>query len=236
MDCSTFREALSARLDGETGPVPDEALDRHLLRCPDCRAWDERITGLRRGMLVREAPPVPDLTERITAAARPKRGRLLRGALGVVAVAQSGLGIAQLLGAAGVHGAHSTHLSNESAAWNLAIGIGLLWAALRPRAAGGQLPAFAGFTLIIGAVSAADLLGGHVTAGRVFSHVLVAIGVGLLIAVHRRLGRDPHPTPSTADDRDTPDLPKPDLPDPAHPAAPHRAPHRRTGHQGHHAA
>ncbi|MFH8367179.1 zf-HC2 domain-containing protein [Streptomyces sp. NPDC018031] len=50
MDCSEFRTAISARIDGEAPPpdVPDGVLDAHLRECADCRAWDERARELRR--------------------------------------------------------------------------------------------------------------------------------------------------------------------------------------------
>ncbi|MFI5593221.1 zf-HC2 domain-containing protein [Amycolatopsis sp. NPDC051758] len=204
MNCSDLRESLSARVDGEQPEVADDVLDRHLAGCPDCRAWQERATALRRLTLVREAPRVPDLTARILAevpAPRPQQWRL-RVALGLVALVQSGLGLAELLGADVGHAAHGSlaaavHLGNESAAWNVAVGIGLLWAALRPAAAAGLLPALGGFVLVLGLVSGIDLSTGQVAVDRVASHGLVVAGVALLFAVRRQHAR--HPAPPLAD-------------------------------------
>jgi len=39
MRCTRFREAISARLDGEDPGLPTEQLDAHLAGCPDCRSW-----------------------------------------------------------------------------------------------------------------------------------------------------------------------------------------------------
>jgi hypothetical protein len=95
--------ALQRRLPGGggQGQLQDDVLNRHVTGCPACRAWQEQATALRRLTLVREAPQVPDLTARILAdapAPRPQR-RGLRVALGLVALVQSGLGLAELLGA-----------------------------------------------------------------------------------------------------------------------------------------
>jgi predicted anti-sigma-YlaC factor YlaD len=195
-----LRESLSARIDGEQPVVTDDVLDRHLAGCPECRAWQERATALRRMTLVREAPAVPDLTARILAEApapRPQPWRV-RLALGLVALVQSGLGLAELTGVDVGHAAHSglvaaAHLGNESAAWNVAVGIGLLWAALRPSAAAGLLPALGGFVVVLGIVSGFDLSTGQVAADRVASHGLVVAGVALLLAVRRQHARRPAP-------------------------------------------
>ncbi|WP_410608056.1 zf-HC2 domain-containing protein [Amycolatopsis sp. lyj-109] len=200
VDCSELRESISARVDGEQPVVPEDVLDRHLTGCPDCRAWQERATALRRLTLVREAPQVPDLTAKILAEApvsRPQRWGL-RVALGLVALVQSGLGLAELLGADVGHAGHGTlaaavHLGNESAAWNVAVGIGLLWAALRPATAAGLLPALGGFVVVLGIISGVDLTTGEVALDRVASHGLVVVGVALLVAVRRQHKRRPAP-------------------------------------------
>jgi predicted anti-sigma-YlaC factor YlaD len=205
VNCSDFREALSARIDGEAGSLPDSVVDRHLAGCPHCRAWHDDAVRLRRLMLVREAPRVPDLTERIlTEVPAPSAQRWgLRIALTLVALVQSGLGLAELLGMDVGHAEHggmaamAVHLGNESAAWNLAVGFGLLWAAMRPATASGLLPALAGFVAVLGLVSGIDLFDGQVTVPRVLSHGLLVAGVGLLYGVRRRHRRTSTPGPST---------------------------------------
>jgi predicted anti-sigma-YlaC factor YlaD len=216
VQCAELRESLSARLDGES-TSDDDVLDRHVEACPGCRSWQEQAVALRRTMLVREAPPVPDLSERILANVVPPRADkwAVRIALAVVGLAQAGLGFGDLLLKGAEHAGHAgtagmadmpgmtgmttaSHLGSESAAWNIAIGIGLLWAALRPRFATGLLPAFAGFVLVLGIVSAVDASGGDVAAGRLSSHVLVVVGVALLFVLHRQLRRSPAPVPKSA--------------------------------------
>ncbi|MEA5362923.1 zf-HC2 domain-containing protein [Amycolatopsis sp., V23-08] len=205
MNCSDFREALSARIDGETATLPDSVVDLHLAGCPQCRAWQDDAVRLRRVLLVREAPRVPDLTERILTEipAPPAQRWGLRIALALVALGQSGLGFAELLGADVGHAGHggmmamAVHLGNESAAWNLAVGFGLLWAALRPATASGLLPALAGFVAVLGLMSGIDLFDGAVTVSRVLSHGLLVAGLGLLYGVRRQHRRTSTPGPST---------------------------------------
>ncbi|MCX2954506.1 zf-HC2 domain-containing protein [Lentzea sp. NEAU-D7] len=210
MDCSICREALSARLDGEDEGVPADQVDAHLETCAACQDWNGTATALTRTLRVRPAVPVPDLTAAILDAAPPitppaPRGWLPRMLLGGVAVAQLTLGLAQVLGASSPHGGHAGggHLFNESTAWNLAIGLGLLWTALRPVATAGMLPVTAAFVAVLIPYSASDLINGTATAGRVLSHSLLVAGLALLALVHFR-DRDPGGR-SPLQDSDSPD-------------------------------
>jgi predicted anti-sigma-YlaC factor YlaD len=99
------------------------------------------------------------------------------------------------------------HLFNESTAWNLAVGLGLLWTALRPAATSGMLPVVGAFVAVLIPYSASDLLSGTATASRVFSHVILVIGLGLLVLVHFTHrgpgGRTPLRHSDSADTTDT---------------------------------
>jgi predicted anti-sigma-YlaC factor YlaD len=154
-------------------------------------------------MLVRAAPPVPDLTRLIlhrTPAPDAERWPA-RIALLLVAFAQLTLASAQLFGVASgmrelpAGASMLDHLTHEGTAWNLAVGVGLLWAALRPSSAAGQLPVLTGFVAVLTAFSAADLITGTVTVQRVLTHVFVVAGVVLLYVVrHQHRGtRGPRP-------------------------------------------
>lgn len=197
MDCDTCREALSARMDGEPEPVPAERTDRHLRDCPECRDWQRRAAALTRTLRVRSVDPVPDVTERVLARARPPRrvpaGRAwwCRLALAGVALAQLWLGVDQLLGA-GTGMSHpmslpgmGAHLFDESTAWNLALGLGMLWVAVRVRAAAGMLAVLAGFLLVLTAFCVHDLAAGEVTVARVASHGLLVVGLAMVWLVQR---------------------------------------------------
>ncbi|MBV9843597.1 MAG: zf-HC2 domain-containing protein [Kutzneria sp.] len=187
MDCATSREALSAQLDGELTPVPADALDQHLVHCPACREWQQRSATLTRTLRVRVATTIPDFTDVVLAQAPVVARRWWpRVALGVTAVVQLTLGIAQVFGAdqamPGMAG--GGHLFNESTAWNLALGLGMLWTALRTRAAAGMLPVMAGFLAVLTVFSVHDLLIGQVVVPRVALHGLLIVGLGLVYAVH----------------------------------------------------
>lgn len=231
MRCEECREGLSARLDGESEPA---GVDRHLTGCAACQDWLARAERLRRALLLRPAPAVPDLTEVILerTPAPAGEGWGLRIALGVVAVAQLALAFAQLLGEDAGH-AMSGHLTHESSAWNLAVGVGLLAATLRPKTASGQLPLLTGFVAVLLALSAGDLVSGQVTVGRVATHALVVLGLVLLFAVHRQHRGRHAPLPAaTADSTSTGSSP---AADPASAPRPRPRSSRRQAH-GHHAA
>ena len=119
VDCSTCREALSARFDGEDEGMPATEVNAHLETCADCQAWHEAATALTRTLRVRPATPVPDLTAEILDAAPPitppaPRRWLPRTLLGGVAVAQLTLGLAQVLGTGtSAHGGHTTGVDSS---------------------------------------------------------------------------------------------------------------------------
>lgn len=218
VDCLTCREAVSARLDGEPEPVPAVDTDEHLATCAGCRAWQARVTDTTRALRVRQAPAVPDLTDAILEVAVPPsgtRGWWARIALIVVATAQLSLALSQMFGISAHlagHAPEAGHLFNESTAWNLALGIGLLWAAFRSRVTSGLIPVLSGFVLLLGIYSAQDLAAGAVPATRVLGHGLLLLGLGLLIVINRRYG-DPAPQPGTALDDTRDDSVTTDTPD-----------------------
>ncbi|NUT97622.1 MAG: hypothetical protein HOY78_36925, partial [Saccharothrix sp.] len=200
---------------------PPGDADAHVSDCTACRAWFERATALTRALRLRPAVAVPDLTGAVLAAVPPRtRGWYPRLGLAGVAVAQLTLGLSQVLGLRAPHGAG--HLFNESTAWNLALGLGLLWTALRPRAAAGMLPVMAGFVVVVGVYSFSDLAGGVVSVERVTSHAILVVGLVLLVLVHRGR-RNPDDGRAVAPD-DSPDLP--DSSDTSEPLS--RRPTRRT--------
>jgi predicted anti-sigma-YlaC factor YlaD len=224
VDCRTCREALSARLDGEAEPVPAAETDAHLAQCVPCTRWEVQAQALTRTIRVRPAPPEPDLVDAVLAAVPPRHPALApRLGLAAIGIVQLWLALAQLLGGATApdtgHGP-SNHLFNEGAAWNLALGIGLLVAAVKAGRAAGLLPTLGGFVALLLAFSVHDLLDGTATFTRVVSHLPLVAAVVLLFLVSRAHREQPTPgTPAkrghddagrTADTDDPGTRPSPD--------------------------
>ncbi|WP_033341026.1 zf-HC2 domain-containing protein [Catenuloplanes japonicus] len=215
--CETFREAVSARLDGEDTGLGD-ALDLHLDGCADCRAYEDSAAAVSRmaGLLgggspfagvddsVLDALPAPRRRLRIPV---PRRVLVLtlRLLLGVLGAGQFILGVAQIAGIAAVDHAHTAlggaspnHLINESAAWNLAVGAGFAWIAMRRGRPSGILPTLTVFVSVLVLLSASDLMAGRVETVRLFSHALVLAGYLVVVALTRP-GMDPGEPPADHD-------------------------------------
>lgn len=192
MSCEPYREAASARLDGEASGMASVVLDEHLARCPDCSAWLD--TATRAGRLLRvsgDTPPdlsAPILRDAGLPAARLlRRRRLLQLGLVLLAALQWMLAVPAAWGenvgmAAMQMGAHQAH---ESAAWNVAVGAALLAVALRPSRAAGTLPILLAFVVVLSVLSVPDLLDGAVTGARLASHAGVLLGLVLVTALAR---------------------------------------------------
>ena len=197
VDCSTCREALSARLDGEDEGVPAEEVDAHLETCADCQEWQETAISLNRTLRVRPATAVPDLAAAILDAAPPitppaPRGWLPRTLLGGVAIAQLTLGLAQVLGTGSsartaamppvsTAATSSTRARPGISRWDSACS-GPRCAPPRPRHAARHRRV----RRRADPLSASDLVSGTATAGRVLSHSLLLAALALLALTHFR--------------------------------------------------
>jgi predicted anti-sigma-YlaC factor YlaD len=217
VECEVCRTALSARIDGEPESVPSARVNEHLEQCRECCSW--YVTAVEVSKLVRASRShAPDLTDAIFAAAelqRPRRSvsstlrgivpsspvELTRLLLGLLGVAQVGLAVAQIAGldfGMSHHGVETTrHLLNESTAWNLAIGVGLLCCAIRPSATAGVLPVLASVVAVLSAFVVDDLHAGMVPLPRVASHGVLVVALVLVTIVHRT--RQPHTCPPVGD-------------------------------------
>jgi predicted anti-sigma-YlaC factor YlaD len=198
MQCPVYREALSARLDGEPLGVPERALDEHLATCAACAAWAEDAALVTRRARLAAAPSVPDLTARVLqalprelpGAAAAARARLtetaLRLALLAIGVAQAGIAWPVL-----ADGSMSApvHMAHETGAWNLALAAAFLAVAAAPRLAAGALPFLGTFAVLLTVVTVQDLGAGHVHADRAVAHLLLIAGVLLVGAMAWRSRR-----------------------------------------------
>lgn len=194
MRCELIREAASARLDHEDLPdgLTDADVDRHLDTCLACGAWAAQASDLHREVRVRPAVPVPDRTEALLAAiplgSRPQPVReWVRYALLAIGLTQVLLALPVLLMGDDLDA--PVHLAREMAGFELALGVGLLSAAWRPRLATGLLPFAAAFAVTMVLAAGIDLAQGRAVAFTEAHHLIDLAGVGLLWLLHPRPGR-----------------------------------------------
>ncbi|MEU4559135.1 zf-HC2 domain-containing protein [Actinoplanes sp. NPDC023936] len=124
---------------------------------------------------------------------------LLYIALALVGTVQLMLGLTQVGG--GVSAAHDHaglnatpgHLWHESAAWNVAIGAGYLFIALRRTRPTGLLPTLTAFVAMLLLLSVNDLTGGRVDVARLVGHGFVILGYVLVVALARGVGGEARP-------------------------------------------
>jgi predicted anti-sigma-YlaC factor YlaD len=197
MRCTRFREAISARIDGEEPGMPVENVDAHLAVCPECRSWAAAATSPALTAAASPGDPVaidPALLARLVgpaAAARTGRSRLMSTLEWRMVLA--GIGLAQLVLAwpgGFLEGGHaSTHLSHELTGWDVGLAVGLLVVGWRPARAWGMLPLVAVLVAATVVASGVDLASGHALLGREAVHALALAGLGCVWALARRVPR-----------------------------------------------
>jgi predicted anti-sigma-YlaC factor YlaD len=199
--CERWREALSARADGEPSGLDDALVDAHVAGCASCSDFQAGLTRLHRAMRVAPAELVPDLTDAIIAAARADRRvsfgitMALRWVLVVIAAVEMGMAFPDLLG--------RWHTGGELSTWGVATAIGFLAAAAAPRRAGAMLPMLGCAAALTTFVASRDVIEGHAAAGAEAPHALLLVGVIVLALLwHRdRLENAPEPEARTVGER-----------------------------------
>jgi predicted anti-sigma-YlaC factor YlaD len=197
MRCTRFREAVSARIDGEDPGLPTRAIDAHLAGCPDCRAWADAVASPALRSVASPADPDaidPALLARLvrpTAAAAPARHGLLSTLEWRVVLAVIGLLQVALAWPGGIldNGHASIHLAHELTAWDMGLAAGFLVVAWRPARAWGMLPLVGVLVAAMVVTSGFDLVWGHALLGRETVHVLALAGLGCVWALARRMPR-----------------------------------------------
>jgi predicted anti-sigma-YlaC factor YlaD len=208
MQCTTYREAISARLDGEPLGVPEQDLDAHLDACPGCAAWADAAATVTRRARLAPAQRVPDLTAAVlTALPDPRRREARRQvALEMLRLALLAMGVAQAvlawpaLAFGGGAMAAPMHMTEETGAWNLAVAAAFLAVAAAPRLAAGALPFLGTFAALLTVLTANDLVAGRVPVERAVGHLLLLAGV-VLVGVIAWRGRRRRSAPAVARDR-----------------------------------
>jgi predicted anti-sigma-YlaC factor YlaD len=224
MGCEQWREILSAQLDGEETAAERAAAQGHLDECATCRAWFATAAAVTRRVRTRLVTDVPDRTDAILAAIGgaaaagaaadaappahrsrwrphlPGRGALvvgLRAALGLLGAVQLVLGLAQVGRGATAEHLHASgqHLWHESAAWNVAVGAGFLFVAVRRSPPSGLLPMLSAFVGTLLLLSVNDLATGSVGTERLVSHGFLVVGYLITVLLSRPGLRPGGPAP-----------------------------------------
>lgn len=188
--------ALSARLDGERSGYPDDVIDAHLANCEECQAFYRQAVALSqtlqpaaRDLAEDEAP---DLSEVILADVEPEwRRRASARALGLALtrVLLVLLGLVFMVWSISVLGSTPSNaidenysaLLGEAAAFRIAIGFGLFFAAWQPRLVVGMLP-IVGTTFTFSAgFTARDIILGTAGGGQLGFLFLLFVTLGVLV-------------------------------------------------------
>ena len=194
MQCDRFREAISARIDGEDPGLPDGALDAHLGACADCRAWQQQAHAVTRRARLGGLFLDHDLTSQVLAAAPAAatgRGRRFaqRAGLAAVAAAQLAITIPLLILAhdrdAGLHAAH------ELGSFDLSLAIAFAIGAIRPALSAGLAWPCAIAAAGLTGTAVIDLIGGQTLGADEAQHLVAVAGALLLIWQARTNGGRP---------------------------------------------
>jgi predicted anti-sigma-YlaC factor YlaD len=186
VDCATAREALSARLDGESSAEEDLRLEEHLRGCSACGAWSSSAADATRRLRLRPVQPIPDLADKVVGkmheddrrrdAWPPERWLLL--VVGAVMLVFA----LPMLGPTG----GDVHLLREAGVTDLALAVGVLFAAVQPWRAAGMLPVVLVLAAGLTVTSVADVVSGRVAPIEESVHTLAPTAALLLWRLRRR--------------------------------------------------
>ncbi|WP_250002150.1 zf-HC2 domain-containing protein [Actinoplanes sp. M2I2] len=199
------RAAAVNRLTSTSMGTPPD-LSAAILAALPGRSDDRPAVGSTPGLAAVHAIGAPEAVpergrRRLSLAKLPLVGRVRWGrfpfaavlivALAAVGAVQLILGLNQIGG--GVVGAHvhtgldatPGHLWHESAAWNVAVGAGYLFIALRRTRPSGLIPMLTAFVGMLLLLSVNDLTAARVDLARLISHGFVILGYLLIVALSR---------------------------------------------------
>ncbi|MDO4908819.1 MAG: zf-HC2 domain-containing protein [Corynebacterium sp.] len=150
ISCEQIQAALSARMDGEQPQLADDVIDAHVAGCEECKAFQEQAELLQSHFTVAaEARPPETLSASILAGVEEERRkqaatRFMQLVWGRIGLVLTGIGFLWLaVRALMVSAMDETGVTMDGAALRLSLGVGLFFAAWRPRLAGGMFPVYA---------------------------------------------------------------------------------------------
>lgn len=186
MTCMQIHQAISARLDGEAPGLDEPTVHAHLAGCADCRAFARESEALHRSVRLAPAPSIPDLTPGILTAigaesirdAESDTNLALRWILVVIALAQIAVAIPALV--FGSDANLPVHTARHLGSFDVALGVGFLFAAWKPSRIPGLLPLVAALVACLLGSAFLDIASGSTRAFGETQHVL---GMGGLAVV-----------------------------------------------------
>ncbi len=191
LDCADVREAISARADGEDLGADATAVADHLDVCAACARFAAHLPAVTRRTRLSAAQEVPDLTDAIVTAVaaspppEPRRTRDLRILVGLAGGAQLLLALPMLLGLV----SPDLHVGRDLGTLQVALGVGLVLAALQPRRAAGLFPVVAVVGAITIVAATIDVVTGAATLTAELTHLAELVGVAALWGLTRQRPR-----------------------------------------------
>jgi predicted anti-sigma-YlaC factor YlaD len=195
MTCMQIHHAISARLDGEDPGLDESTVYAHLAGCADCRAFSHGAESLHRTVRLAPAPAMPDLTPGILTAigaestadaaahAEPDTNLALRWILLAIAIAQIAVAIPALI--LGNDAGLPIHAARHIGSFDVALGIGFLYAAWKPSRIPGLLPVVAALVVCLVGSSLLDVASGNTGAFGEVQHVLDFVGLAVVWLLSR---------------------------------------------------
>jgi predicted anti-sigma-YlaC factor YlaD len=191
MTCMQIHQAISARLDGEDPAFDEPTLYAHLAGCADCRAFAHDTEALHRSVRLAPAPAIPDLTPDILTAigaesttdGEPDTHLALRWILVAIAVAQIAVAIPALI--FGTDAGLPVHAARHIGSFDVALGVGFLYAAWKPSRIPGLLPVVVALVACLVGSSFLDVAAGNTRALGEAQHVLDFVGLAVVWLLSR---------------------------------------------------
>lgn len=186
--CEQVRESISAMLDGEPAPLSEAVVAGHLAECAGCARWKSDVEAMQGRLRVGVAPVLTDETDRFVNAVhraqpnwRDERRQLLPVRLALVVVAAVQLVLAEPTLLLGHDQLAPEHIAHELGAFTVAIAIGLILAAVRPRLATGMVPIVGIVALLLVLTAWIDAVLGYTRLVEEAPHLLEVAGFVLLL-------------------------------------------------------